>query len=62
VVIATGAFTVIDKALAATPPAESVTLTVKEYELTVVGVPLMAPVEGFRLQPAGKEPAAIDHW
>jgi hypothetical protein len=38
----------------------SVTRTVKLNEPAAVGVPLRVPVEA-RLNPAGKEPEAIDH-
>ncbi len=39
----------------------SVTLKVTETELRVVGVPLITPVEVFRLRPVGKVPALIVH-
>ncbi len=46
--------------LVATPEALSATLTVNVGFPTVVGVPLMAPLEAFRLSPAGSEPALMD--
>ena len=41
---------------------ESVTLKVSGVLLTAAeGVPVMAPVEAFRLSPAGKLPLVMDH-
>jgi hypothetical protein len=40
--------------------AESVTFAVNVTGPTVVGVPVMAPVELFRLRPAGKLPTEIE--
>ncbi len=45
--------------VAATPRVESVTLTVKEKGPAVVGVPVMAPVVGFKVRPGGRAPVAI---
>lgn len=57
----TGAeFTVIDKALVVEADTASVSLTLKLEVPAVVGVPVMAPLEAFRLSPAGKDPADID--
>ena len=40
----------------------SVTLNVTEsLETAAVGVPVMAPVDEFKLSPAGREPLVIDH-
>src|SRR3974377_819059 len=45
-------------AVACTPGVESVTLTVKENDPAVVGEPVMAPVEVFRVRPGGRAPPA----
>src|SRR4051812_16664385 len=42
-----------------TAPLESVTREVKLYVPGVVGVPVMAPVSGFRVRPGGSEPCTI---
>jgi hypothetical protein len=42
--------------LVAAPDAESRTLAAKELEPPVVGTPVIAPVETFRLKPAGSDP------
>jgi hypothetical protein len=60
-----GVGTVVDpieswNCLVAIPEALSATLTVNVGFSTVVGVPLMTPVEGFRLSPAGSVPALMD--
>ena len=39
---------------------ESSTLTVNVEVPIVVGVPVIVPVEGFRLKPVGNEPVDID--
>ncbi len=36
-------------------------MTVKLYAPAVVGVPLMTPVDVFRLKPAGSDPAEIEN-
>lgn len=54
------ALTAIDKALVAVLEPESVTLTVKLEVPAAVGVPVIAPLEAFRLSPAGKVPVARD--
>lgn len=40
---------------------ESVTLTVKFDVAAAVAVPIIAPVEAFRLSPAGNEPEVTVH-
>ena len=40
--------------------AESVACTVKLAVPVAVGVPVMAPVEAFRLSPAGSDPLEMD--
>ena len=40
---------------------ESFTCAVKRKGPAVVGVPVMAPVDGFRVSPVGKEPALIEN-
>jgi hypothetical protein len=62
VVIPRVSLTVIESGLLSSAPAASVTTTVKGYTPTVVGVPLIAPLEGFRTQPVGRDPDDIDHW
>ena len=59
---APGADTVIERAFVAVPGvvAESVTITVKFAVPTVVGVPVMAPVDAFRVRPVGRAPTEID--
>jgi hypothetical protein len=44
----------------AVPPVESVTFAVKLKVPAVVGVPVIAPVELFRVRPAGREPAEME--
>ncbi len=39
----------------------SVALTVKLYAPEVVGVPLITPVDVFKLKPAGSDPAEIEN-
>jgi hypothetical protein len=39
----------------------SVTITVNEYVLAAVGVPLITPVDEFKLNPDGSEPLTILH-
>lgn len=41
---------------------ESVTLTVKFDVATTVGVPLIAPLDGFRVSPVGRLPDVMVHW
>ncbi|MEO8368210.1 MAG: hypothetical protein ABI806_03350 [Candidatus Solibacter sp.] len=59
----TGGVTVMMQLLvvvvACTPGVESVTLTVKENGPPVVGVPVIAPVVGLSVRPAGRAPEAI---
>ncbi len=57
--------TVMEKAsvaVAAVGVAESVTVTVKVEVPVVVGVPVMAPVVGFRLRLPGSDPSVTDQW
>jgi hypothetical protein len=51
---------VIDRALLAVPLALSVTLKVTDVVPAAVGVPLMTPVEEFKLSPAGRLPEDRD--
>jgi hypothetical protein len=53
------ATTVMLQLLVALPDAESWALLVKKEMPAAVGVPVMAPVEGFRVRPAGSAPEAI---
>ena len=49
----------------AEPPIESVTCTLKIRALTVVGVPVMAPDDGLRAKPGGRDPFvtfAVSVW
>lgn len=46
----------IRQVVAATADAESCAFTTNEFVLPVVGVPLIAPVDVFRLKPAGRDP------
>ena len=55
------AVTVIDRALAATLPPESVTSTVIGATCTVVGVPEITPVAVFKVSPAGSVPLVSAH-
>ena len=41
-------------------PVESTTLAVKLKVPLVVGVPVIAPVDGLRVRPAGREPLEIE--
>ena len=41
-------------------PPEFVALTVKSDAPTTVGVPVIAPVDAFRLRPVGSEPVVTD--
>ena len=41
-------------------PTEFVALTVKLNVPAVVGVPIIAPVDAFKLKPVGNEPLLID--
>jgi len=54
-----GGLIVSESAAVADPEALSVTLIVKLLDPAVVGVPAMVPPE--RLNPAGRDPLAIDH-
>ncbi len=40
---------------------ESVTLAVKLVAPNTVGVPVIAPVDRFKVSPAGSDPELIDH-
>jgi hypothetical protein len=42
-------------------PLESTTWAVKVNVPAVLGVPVMAPVDGFRVRPAGSEPLVIEN-
>jgi hypothetical protein len=42
-------------------PLESTTCAVKVNGPAVVGVPVMAPVELFRIKPGGRDPPAIEN-
>jgi hypothetical protein len=42
-------------------PCESTTWDVKLYVPAVVGVPVIAPVEVFRVKPGGSEPLMIEN-
>ena len=42
-------------------PLESTTWAVKLNVPAVVGVPVMAPVDGFSVKPAGSEPLIIEN-
>lgn len=46
----------IEQEASAVAPAASVTLIANEYVPAVVGMPLINPVEAFRLRPVGKLP------
>ena len=50
---------VMPQLLIAVAPNESVTLDVSLNAPGVVGVPLMPPVDGLRIRPGGRPPAAI---
>ena len=52
--------TVIDSALVALAPTASVATRVKVVRPLVVGVPVISPVAGSMLSPAGSEPVATD--
>jgi hypothetical protein len=52
--------TVSENTVLATWLATSATCAVKIDVPAAVGVPLMTPVEAFRLRPAGKPPLVID--
>jgi hypothetical protein len=58
--IFTGVFTVKLRAAELCPTA-LVAVTVKLETLCAVAVPLMTPVEAFRLSPAGREPPVTAH-
>jgi hypothetical protein len=45
--------------VAASPPVESVAVTVKLKVPAEVGVPVTAPVAGFRVRPPGRAPAVM---
>lgn len=55
------ALIVIESACISVFELPSATWTVKFDVPTVVGVPEISPVELFKLRPAGKLPATIDH-
>jgi len=60
----TAALTVMLRALVAVCAVgvvESVTFTVKLDVPEAVGVPLIAPLDAFKVSPAGSEPEEIDH-
>jgi hypothetical protein len=57
----TGAVTVMDRALVATLPPESVTSTVIGATCTVVGVPEITPVAVLSVSPAGRVPLVSAH-
>ena len=42
-------------------PTEFVALTIMSDAPATVGVPVIAPVDAFRLRPVGNEPVVIDH-
>ncbi|MFZ0226274.1 MAG: hypothetical protein WAL41_04850 [Mycobacterium sp.] len=48
-------------AVPAFEPVESTTWAVKEYEPKLVGVPVMAPVDGFNMSPGGSEPLMMEN-
>src|SRR4051812_14030319 len=52
--------TVIDSSLVACAPVESVTATVKFVVPPAVGAPLIAPVAGSSVRPAGRAPVETD--
>ena len=60
VVTTGGAITSIVSSLVANSPSASVSFTVIGKLPATVGVPEIAPVSGFMLNPAGSEPDAID--
>jgi hypothetical protein len=61
VVINNGEAMVMDREAVVDAPTLSVTLTVKAGTVPGVdGVPLMRPLLGFRLKPAGRVPDKID--
>ena len=51
----------IERASVSVCTAPSVTLAVNVETPAVVGVPLMTPVEGFSVRPAGSAPESSDH-
>src|SRR4051812_20327733 len=53
--------TSIVRSLVACAPVESVTVTVKCVVPPAVGAPLIAPVAGSSVRPAGSAPAETDH-
>ena len=57
----TGAVTVMDRALVATLPPESVTSTVIGATCAVVGVPEITPVAVLSVSPAGRDPLVSAH-
>jgi hypothetical protein len=59
-----GGITVIVQLVLVVPaarPEESTTFAVKLKAPGVVGVPVMAPVAGFRVRPGGRLPAVIEN-
>ena len=56
----TAGATVIPQLTVVFTPLESVTSAVKVYVPAVVGVPVIAPVEGFSDRPEGSEPLTIE--
>ena len=60
VVIDGAAMMVSDRFLVPVPPTLSVTRTVKLDVPAVVGVPVIAPVDGLSVSPAGRVPDCID--
>ena len=52
-------YIVIESALVSVAPLSSITWTVKLLVPAVVGVPLITPVEAFKLNPAGRTPIVI---
>jgi hypothetical protein len=61
VVIDGAGLMMIDRAFVAVPLALSATLAVKLNVPAALGVPVKAPVDVFRLTPAGSDPTLIDH-
>ena len=55
-----GASTLSVKVLVVVPPSVSCRVTVKVLCPDPVGVPVMAPVVGFRARPAGSEPPVTE--
>ena len=53
--------TVMDRTRVALACCESATRAVNEMLVAPVGMPVIAPVDGFNVKPAGKDPWEIDH-